>query len=503
MQLPFLNVGLTRLRALRSRFDLAALTAPATAAGIVRTGTGLCLARLQRVKKSIIATHADYVALPPGAGPEEIAAAAVERLGAWGGVEYAAFGLDYSATVLRSFRFPFGGQRQIKAVLPHEFADNSPLHPQQYCLAQAAPVQDPDGKFTVTAAAADRADATVLARAFSDRGVILRALSPVWAALPFAWQNSGGKDQDICFVDLDHTREAYVLLGGGTVRAALCLPPGDGGIDQLAGKIAFFVEQAGSVERIVMAGNESMDDSRMRQLEDRLGLPVEKPGTPRNIDMSAIGPSQERFALAAALAASLLVPRPETEINFLTGDLAPATSTPEWQNTAHKVCVAACFVLASLCVLEAVRGLRERDAIRPLQQELFRNYREALSDVAPNTSLAQMQRIMETRLREWRMGARVKAGTEGGTALDILTAVHQALMPDMQGVADAMTLSRDRFTLSGTVTDFKVADTIREKLAARSLFEEVRLKNVQRGEQQRVRYEIEGKIRLPANERLP
>lgn len=501
MQLPFLSEGLTRLHALRSRFDLAALAAPGTAMGIVRTGAGLCLVRLHCAKKSIVVTNADSVALPPETGPEEIATAAVERLREWGGGAYAAFGLDYGATVLRSFRFPFGGQRQINAVLPHEFADKSLLPLQQYYLAYTAPLREPDGNFTVTAAAANRVDVTALARAFSDRGVILCHLSPTWAALSFAWQNSGGKDQDICFVDLDHSREAYAFVSGGIARAALCLPPS--GIDLLAGRIAFFLEQAGSVERIVVVGNEGMDDGLMRSIEDRLGLPVEKLGAPRNIDMSAIGKTQGHFTLAVAMAASLLVPRPKTEINFLTGDLAPVTSIPEWQNTARKVCVALCFVAASLCALEGVRGMRERDAMRLLQQELYRNYREALSDVEPTTTMAQMQRIMETRLRERVMSARAKGEIKGGTALDILTVVHQTLMPDMQGVADAMTLSRDRFTLSGTVTDFRVADTIREKLASQSLFEEVGLQNVHRAEQQRVRYEIEGKIRLSANEHLP
>ena len=497
MQLPFLREAATRLRSLKSHFNLAALTAPVTVAGIVRSGTGLCLTRLHRVKNTLTATHADCIALPPEVGPEEIAAAAVERLATWGGVECAAFGLDYSATILRSFRFPFGGQRQIKAVLPQEFADSSLLPPEQYCLAQAAPVQDPDEKFTVTAAAANRADAAVLARAFSSRGIALRSLTPLWSVLPFVWRNSGGDSQAICFVDLDHTREAYSLLDDGTVRATLCLPPGDGGIEQLAGRIAFFMEQTGEAERIVMAGHGSVDGGLTRQLEDKLGLPVEKLGAPRNIDMSAIGAMPERFALAAALAVSLLAPRPAEEINFLTGELAPAADIPEWQNTACKVCAAACLVVASLCALEAAQGIRERGAIRPLQQELFRSYREALPDVMPTTSIAQMQRIMETRLREWRMGAQAEAGGERGTALDILTAMHQALAPDMQGVAEAMTLSRDRFTLSGTVPDFRMAETIREKLVAHALFEDVRIRNVQRGEQQRVRYEIEGKIRQP------
>ena len=496
MQLPFLNEGPTRLHALRSRFDLAALAAPETAAGIVRTGTGLCLARLQRVKKSIFATHAEYIALPPEAGPEEITAAVAERLEAWGGVEYAAYGLDYAATTVRSFRFPFGGQRQIKAVLPHEFSEHSPLSQQDYYLVQAAPGQDSDGKYTVPAAAVKREDITNLTKAFSERGVSLRTLSPAWYALPFAWKNAGGKDQNICFVEMDGTREAYVLMSGGAVRGALCLPHEGRGIDQLAGRIAFFINQTGPAERIVFTGSKCPDESRMRELEGTLGLPAEKLALPQNIDMSALGESQDRFIFAVALAGSLLMPQPETGINFLTGDLTPSATLPEWQATVRKIVLAACFVMASLCLMETAEGLREQSAIRPLRQELFRNYREALADVPSTPPIPQMERIMETRLRDWRMGPQtVETGGDSGTALDVLTALHRALAPKIEGAAESMTLSRDRFTLSGSVEDFKVADTIREKLAAQPLFLDVQLKNVQRGEQQKVLYEIEGKIR--------
>jgi hypothetical protein len=44
-----------------------------------------------------------------------------------------------------------------------------------------------------------------------------------------------------------------------------------------------------------------------------------------------------------------------------------------------------------------------------------------------------------------------------------------------------------------------MAETIREKLAEQYLFEEVQLKDTQRGEHQRVRYEIEGRIRRVAH----
>lgn len=537
MQLPSLSEGLARLRAVRSRIDpaafsrftLASLAAPGTAAGIVRTGAGLCLARLQYGKKSIIATHAGYVSLPPGAGPEETAAAAVERLKAWGGVESAVFGVDFGATVVRHLRFPFGGQRQIKAVVPHEFAENSLLPLHEYCLAHTAPHRTPEGKFSITAAAVKREDVIALTRAFSERGLALRALAPACAALSFLrpeGTNSRGTEQpgivpedaaaqeavsgdpgdkrNVCVVYTDEAGEAYTLLGRGGVEAVLCLPPGEGGLDRFAGRIAFFVEQAGPVERVLlMAGNEAISASRMRRLSAMLGLPVEKAGAPRHIALDAVGDAPEGAALAASLAASLFLPQPETDINFLTGALAPASDAPTPQGPALKVCAAACLVIASLCVLEVAQGIRERSALRPLRQELFRTYREALPDVDPTTPMAVMERIMEDRLRERRLAERARAGTKEKTALDILTAVHQALLPDMQGVAESMTLSQEQFTLSGTVADFKVADTIREKLAALPLFEDVRLQNVQRGERQRVRYEIEGKIRLPEHDRLP
>ena len=489
MHLPLLNVKKARSAFCARSTELTLWLGPRTALVVVHTvaeGEALCaVARLRRQGRAVETTHTGMFSVPGSLDPEALALAVRRATSEWEPAETCLLVLDETELTFRAFELPFGGAAQVAAVVPQEFAGHSPLPDGQFAFVAYPALPLAQGRFLAGVSAAPKALCGALSRAFAAEKLPLAGLFPLAGAMAQVGTTDSGWSRCL-LAARSGARQVLGFAEGASVAALFVHAFGEGPARPapLADSLVL-VPGAELAEGVVCLdhGAERLQESAQRP-EDHANSHGASLPTFR-LTLAELAESFGRDWLA-----SRRLPVPQ----FLAGDLAPSDGRASWERLAPAAVAALCLVLALVCLDGWSRERRATQALRSVQQALFKGYRELLPDVPATTPPAQMQRLLEARLDDWQEVQRMAESRSGG--LHVLNELHRVLVPSLGVRLEQLSMNGGQLKLGFTGTGFQSAEWVREALNRSPLFRNVRLRDVNREGGEMVRFDVELDVRF-------
>ena len=440
------------------------------------------LLRLTRMPGRIGISGLAEATPPPQAAPADQVALAANLVEAHGlGADRVILGIDAGVAVLRRLRFPFTAKSKIDLVLGPEFEPHLAGPLAETALAWVKTALEPAPATVALAAAHPLAPLLELTDALTQQG-----LPPAAACLDLAGLDAVAAaladTATAMVVSVTAGRADFVCRLNGEPLAWRSLPvSGDdpAGLASLLAREALLTLSPLAARppeplRLLLAG-EAVTDSVATALADVAGAPPLPlsglPGWPRLADGE---PLPDAFAAAYGLA--LLAGAGPGTRNFLRGPLAPAIPKPV---VRRGIAVAGGSLV--VLVLSGLAGLihtygRLDAAIDKAQNETSALVEQAAPELASGLTLTQKLSVLRGRLAEQSASARERGSTGGGSALEVLAAIHNGLGQGGRVVVRRIAADDKRVTIDATADDYNTVEEVKRRLAAMPLFQDVEIR---------------------------
>lgn len=495
-----------------------------TILGIDLSPHGVRLVRLTRQFLRLTVTGWAKAELPAGADMPAMAAA-VRRLAESRGLlsDVNALGLGTGQAMFRRLSFPFTSPGKIRQVLGFELDAHLPMPVDGLALDMLKAGQGLAGEQRVLAAAVPRKALDGWLEAFASAGLPLQVVDVASDALLAAGAGLTGLPGKVLFLDMDlgatsllwrvdgrpaamrglrfglvdlaqaladepmTDAEAGRRLFGRSDLAAVAAAGGEAGarvgqaLDSLAAEVLLTLRSASDgepqrPELVVLSGGGAAARGLGRLLEARLQAPVKRISQLDGFGLRAMadGAQAPRDELAVAYGLALrgapMIRPSEAGMNFHAEGAALRRSAFD---PRRYLALASAFLLVlvlGFALSAATDIVLKRQRLAELEARLDEAYRKALPDVQPGFTRAQLASILAERVESLRQGGRDdNAGR--ASALRILTAISQAVPPDLPMTIAQLGLDETAVRISARSDAFASVEQIKENIQKAGLGE--------------------------------